>query len=233
MVAHPACGWLSRMDAVEEWSAAYARVVDLLTGLDDQRAGTRVPACPDWTVRDLLAHMVGLNADVVRNDEPDDHNSVWTQRQVDERRGRSVAELLDEWAGLVEPLQQWMRDNTTRPLGDIVIHEQDLRGALRVPGAKDTAGLAALRDRMVGGFGAQVQDLAPVALVGDEWRWCSSGVPEDAAVVMRAPDFDLTRALMTRRSERQLRGWTERGDVGPYLKGFCGLGTLPTADLSE
>ena len=221
------------MDAVEEWGAAYERVRDLLTGLDDQRAATRVPACPDWTVRELLAHMVGLGADVVRNDEPDDHNSVWTQRQVDERRDRSVADLLEEWATIVEPLQQWMRDNTSRPLGDIVIHEQDLRGALRVPGAKDTAGLAALRDRMVGGFGAEVQDLAPVALIGDEWSWCSSGVPEDASVVVRASDFDLTRALMTRRSEQQLRGWTERGDVAPYLPGFCGLGTLPTADLSE
>ena len=221
------------MDAVEEWGAAYERVRDLLSGVDAQRAATRVPACPDWTVRELLAHMVGLGADVARNDEPDDHNSVWTQRQVDERRDRSVADLLEEWATIVEPLQRWMRDNTSRPLGDIVIHEQDLRGALRVPGAKDTAGLAALRDRMVGDFGAEVQDLAPVALIGDEWSWCSSGAPEDAAVVVRASDFDLTRALMTRRSESQLRGWTERGDIGPYLPGFSGLGRLPETDLSE
>ena len=221
------------MDAVEEWGAAYARICDLVGELDDQQAEARVPACPDWTVRELLAHMVGLDADVVRDEEADDHNSTWTQRQVEERSDRSVADLLEEWAALVQPLQQWMRDNTSRPLGDIVIHEQDLRGALGVPGAKGTDGLAALRDRMVDGFGAQVEGLDPVALIGEEWSWCSSGVPEDAAVVVRAPDFELTRALMTRRSERQLRGWTERGDISPYLPAFCGLGDLPGTDLSE
>lgn len=221
------------MDAVEEWGAAYERVRELVTGLDDRQAGTVVPACPEWTVRELLAHMVGLGADVLRGDEPDDHNSTWTQRQVDERSDRSVADLLEEWATVAEPLQQWMRENTTRPLGDIVIHEQDLRGAVGVPGGQDTDGLASLRDRMVRGFALQVRDLPPVALVGDQWSWCSSGAPEDAAVVVRAPDFDLTRAVMTRRSETQLRGWTERGDIGPYLPAFGSLGRLPAADLSE
>lgn len=221
------------MDAVEEWGAAYERVRELVTGLDEGQAETPVPACPGWTVRQLLAHMVGLGADVLRGDEPDDHNSTWTQRQVDERSDRSVDELLGEWASVAEPLKQWMRENTTRPLGDIVIHEQDLRGALGVPGGQGTDGLAALRDRIVGGFGEQVADLDPVALVGDEWTWCSSGAPEDAPVVVRAPDFDLTRALMTRRSASQLRGWTERGDIGPYLASFAALGPLPEADLSE
>lgn len=220
------------MDAVEEWGAAYERVRELATALE-QQADTVVPACPGWTVRELLAHMVGLGADVLRDDEPGDHNSTWTQRQVDERSDRTVAELLEEWDTVAEPLRQWMRANTTRPLGDIVIHEQDLRGALGVSGGRGTDGLAALRDRTVGDFGRQVQDLPPIALVGEEWSWCSSGSPDDAAVVVRAPDFELTRALMTRRSERQLRGWTERGDVGPYLPAFAALGPLPEADLSE
>jgi hypothetical protein len=38
---------------------------------------------------------------------------------------------------------------------------------------------------------------------------------------------------MSRRSERQLRGWTEKGDIEPYLAGFAGLGPLPANDLSE
>ena len=226
--------WLAHgMDAVKEWGAAYERVRELVANVDGEQAETRVPACPDWTVRELLAHMVGLGADVIRNDEPDDHNSTWTQRQVDERRDRSVAELLEEWQGLAEPLQQWMRENTTRPLGDIIIHEQDLRGALGVSGGQDTEGLAALRDRMVGGFAAHAEGLPPVALVGERWTWCSAGAPEDAAVVVRATDFDLTRAVMSRRSEQQLRRWTEKGDIEPYLAGFAGLGALPEADLSE
>jgi uncharacterized protein (TIGR03083 family) len=221
------------MDATAEWGAAYERVRELVTGLGDEQAGTTVPACPGWTVRELLAHMIGLDADVVRGDEPDDHNSEWTQRQVDARADIPVEDLLAEWASVAGPLRAWMEANNSRPLGDIVIHEQDLRGALGVPGAQDTDGLHSLRDRMVGGFAGQVDGLAPVALVGDDWQWCSSGAPADADVVVRASDFDLTRAVMSRRSERQLRSWTERGDIEPYLEAFAGLGPLPEADLSE
>jgi len=52
-------------------------------------------------------------------------------------------------------------------------------------------------------------------------------------VVVEAPDFDLARALLARRSEAQLRRWTTRGDVGPYLQAFAALGPLPAAELSE
>lgn len=221
------------MDAIAEWRSAQSRVTALLTGVSAEEAERRVPACPDWTVRDLLSHMVGLDADVIAGDEPDDHNSTWTQRQVDERRDRSVTELLQEWQGLVEPLTDWMQRFTTRPLGDVVIHEQDLRGALGASGAHGTDGLRALRDRMVGRLGDNVAHLPPLALEGGTWQWCSSGSGQDAAVVLRASEFALTRAVMSRRSAAQLRSWVVRGDIEPYLSGFENLGPLPDVDLTD
>jgi uncharacterized protein (TIGR03083 family) len=222
-----------RVDPIEEWSTAQQRVIDLVEDLPPERAELRVPACPDWTVRDLLSHMVGLGADVVAGDEPDDHNEGWTGRQVARRRGRDVAALVAEWREVAEPLRAAMRENGPRPLGDLIIHEQDLRGALGVPGGQDTPGLHAILDRFVPRFAARVADLPPVALVGDGWSWASRGTPDDAAVVVRASDFDLARALVTRRSAAQLRAWTVRGDVTPYLDAFALLGSLPTTDLTE
>jgi uncharacterized protein (TIGR03083 family) len=222
------------VDAIEEWSRAQQRVIELVADLPPERAELRVPACPDWTVRDLLSHMVGLGVDVVAGDEPDDHNEAWTGRQVETRRGRDVAALVEEWQAVTEPLRAWMKANTVRPLGDVIIHEQDLRGALGVPGGQDTEGLHAIRERFTGRFGPRVADLPPIALVGEQgWTWTSRGDAEDAATVLRAPDFDLARALVTRRSAAQLRAWTVRGDVGPYLDAFAILGPLPTADLTE
>ena len=74
--------------------------------------------------------------------------------------------------------------------------------------------------------------------LGASVRWASCNIfsTQDeaaAAVVVRAPDFDLARALVTRRSAAQLRSWTERGDVTPYLDAFALLGALPEADLQE
>ena len=224
---------MSRVDAIEEWSRAQQRVIELVADLPPEQAELRVPSCPDWTVRDLLSHMVGLGVDVVDGDEPDDHNETWTGKHVTERRGHDVAALVAEWQAVAEPLRAWMRENTVRPLGDVIIHEQDLRGALGVPGGQDTEGVAAIRDRFVPRFGGRVAELPPIALVGDTWSWVSAGDPDDAAVVLRAPDFDLARALVTRRSAAQLRAWTVRGDVGPYLDAFAMLGPLPSVDLTE
>lgn len=222
------------MDGIAEWTRAQDRVVGLVSGLSAARAATTVPACPDWTVRDLLSHMVGLGVDVVAGDEPDDHNEAWTARQVDARRDRDVDALVAEWRELTAPLQAWMAEHGTRPLGDVTIHEQDLRGALGEPGGQDTPAMAAMRDRFAGRLAARLDPaLPPIALVGPGWSWCSAGEPGDAAVELRAPDFELARALVTRRSATQLRAWTVRGDVEPYLAAFAILGPLPEADLSE
>ena len=221
------------VDAVEEWSRAQQRVIDLVADLPPERAELRVPACPDWTVRDLLSHMVGLGVDVVAGDEPDDHNETWTGRQVQTRRGHDVAALVAEWQAVAGPLRDWMRANNVRPLGDVIIHEQDLRGALGVPGGQDSDGVRAIRERFVGRFAPRVADLPPIALVGDTWTWVSRGSVEEAEVVLRASDFDLARALVTRRSANQLRSWTVRGDVTPYLDAFAMLGPLPSADLTD
>jgi uncharacterized protein (TIGR03083 family) len=220
------------VDGIEEWSLAQQRVIGLVGGLTPEQAAVRVPACPDWSVRDLLSHMVGLGVDVVAGDEPDDHNAAWTARQVARRRDRDVGALVEEWRSVAGPLRDWMAAHGTRPLFDVTIHEQDLRGALGVPGARDTPAMAAVRDRFVARLAGRLAGRPPLSLVGERWRWDSEPGAEPA-VVVQAPDFELTRALLARRSARQLRGWTVRGDVEPYLDAFTSLGPLPGTDLSE
>ena len=75
--------------------------------------------------------------------------------------------------------------------------------------------------------------------MGDSTRRVSPGAArarnadEIAASLEIGDRFDLARALVTRRSAAQLRAWTVRGDVTPYLDAFAMLGSLPAADLSE
>lgn len=221
------------MDAAAEWARAQARVIEVVRGLSEAEIETRVPACPAWSVKDLLAHMVGLDADVLAGDEPDDHNSAWTQRQVDERAGRELAAVVEEWSTMTGAMQAWMGEHGARPLGDVVIHEQDMRSAVGVPGARDSDGLAAIRDRMAEAFAGRVRDagLPAISLEGPGWQFAAGdGTP---AVVVAGPDFDLARALMSRRTAAQVRGWTVRGDVEAYLPLFSGLGPLPEAELPE
>ncbi len=228
-----AIGYRRHVDAIAEWTNAQRRVVELIESLAEKDFEQTVPACPDWTVTQLLAHMVGLNADVLAGDEPDDHNRTWTQAQVDRRADRGPADLVSEWRSLTQPMQDWMRQHGVRPLNDVVIHEQDLRGAVARPGGRDTDGLAAVRDVMAERFATRIRraQLPPVQLRSPEWIFSTGdGQP---GLELSAPTFDLARALMTRRTADQLRQWARSGAVDPYLPMFSGLGPLPEQSLPE
>ncbi|MBF4163432.1 maleylpyruvate isomerase N-terminal domain-containing protein [Nocardioides acrostichi] len=224
-------------DEVREWREAVERVCALAGTVDPARMAQRVPACPGWTGRDLLAHMVGLGADVLAGDEPDDHNDAWTQAQVDDRSDRTVADLLHEWRSFADELADAMTEHGTRPLSDVIIHEQDLRGLLGEPGGASSVGFAVVRERLAGRFARHVESAGhgSLALVGEQWTWLSPGLTSasDADVELAASDFDLARAIMSRRSARQLRSWTTRGDVDPLLRCFEVLGDLPVEDLDD
>jgi uncharacterized protein (TIGR03083 family) len=221
------------VDAITEWTNTQRRVVELVESLNEDETQRAVPACPDWTVTQLLAHMVGLNADVLAGDEPDDHNSTWTQRQVDHRAGREPADLVAEWLALTQPMQDWMREHGSRPLNDAVIHEQDMRGAVDRPGGRDTDGLVAVRELMAERFATRVRaaHLAPVELRSPVWIFSTGD--GDPGLELFAPEFDLTRALMTRRTADQLRQWSTAGTIDPYLPVFASLGPLPDRPLPE
>lgn len=221
--------------AATEWHAGFARVCALVEEASEESMQVRVPATPDWTARDLLSHVIGLTHDVLAGDEPDDHRAAWTRAQVETRVGRSPAELLAEWRGDAEPMLVYLREQAVRPLNDLIIHEQDLRGAWDRPGARDTAGLRIVRDALAERLAGRVEDLAPVRLEtageGPQWSWQSH--PGAPGVVVRASSYDLTRALTTRRTADQLRSWVSGGDVEPYLDAFALLGDLPKHPLAE
>ncbi len=217
--------------AVAAWQEAHERVCALVLASGDERMEVRVPATPAWTARDLLSHMVGLGADVLVGNEPDDHGEAWTAAQVEARRGRDVATLVDEWRSLAPDLVRWMTIHGTRPLGDVVIHEQDLRGALDEPGGRSGAGVEIVLDRMLGRVAQAGDGLPPLGLDDGTRVRVTSGRPDDAAVLLRADTVDLLRAVTARRTADEVRALVVRGDVTPWLPALAGLGPLPEQPL--
>lgn len=223
------------LDAVGEWQDAVDRVCNLVGRMDEVRMAGIVPACPDWTARELLSHMVGLGASVLAGDEPDDHGRDWTRRHVEERRDRGAAELVEEWQGFRDQLADHMRATRPRPLADVIIHEHDLRGALEEPGARQSAGMRIVRGWMLERLAEELAALPPLVLASEEWEWSSSQSAQDGdtdeVTVIRAPSFDLDRAIVSRRSALELRRWVEVGDVEQYLDALAHLGELPSGPL--
>jgi uncharacterized protein (TIGR03083 family) len=213
-----------------------ARIVDLVAGDD----GTAiVPTCPRWTVKEVLAHLAGIPADIIAGNVEGAATDPWTQAQVDARRDRSVAEVVAEWRE-TGPTLDAMIDSFgltgEQLLFDLTAHEHDIRLALGRPGARDAAVLdvvthfittAGLRGAIAAG------GLAPLTIDADGSTTVigGDGAPGASLTTTR---FELMRAYSGRRSAAQVAamGWT--GDASPYIALFGqGIFSLNPADVVE
>lgn len=212
-------------DYLGTYSAARERFADIVLQADEGQLAGIVPACPEWTVKELLAHVVGVASDSAAGEIKGIGDNDWTSRQVAERRGKPVPELIAEWeqiAAQIEPLL-----NTIHPalagglIGDIVTHEQDLRGAVNRPGARDVATLELAIYTYVRFFGTRVKKagLDAVEIRTDDLEWVAgAGEP---GVVVEAEPFELLRSLTGRRTRAEVCDLRWKGDPEPYLDVFA------------
>lgn len=241
-------------------AAAYAdtrmSMTSLASGLDESAQRRTVPACPDWSVRDLVAHVTSIAAALATGTFPPDLNpalfwdeatSVLREEFVGEglaaRRGRSLQEILDEWEVAAKDLEAMIRGERAWPPGapplpewivttDLAVHHHDLRGALDRPGDRDSlaTGLS-LRSYVEGmRFRAAVEKAPPFKIVAGSREWVI-GDGEPVATVDADP-FELARAASGRRSPDQIRAYAWQGDPEPFIGFFYpyGLRTEPLAE---
>ncbi len=222
-----------------DWAAEYAagreRIGRLLADATDADAATRVPACPAWTVRDVLAHVTGLAAALSSGQMPGPDQQAWLDGLVDERRDRTVAQLLDEWAATgpgIAAFFERMGGGGGQLVYDVVAHEHDVRHALGRPGERNSTGVGACATAM---SNILARDLAAhglpgVTLTSGGRTWnVGEGLPELAVAL---DPFELIRVFGARRSESQMRALPWQGDLDRYLPGLV-HSPLPVDDLVE
>ena len=184
-----------------------------------------VPACPGWSVKDVIAHLAGVCDDILSGNLAGLASDRWTAAQVHKRRAATLDELLDEWtdaAPQVEALApMFPGESAAQWVADAASHEHDVRGALGKAGARDSTATLVGVDFMVPGFMASVgsRALLPTLVVradGREWR--SSG--GEASATLEAGAFELFRAVTGRRSTDQIRSLQWSGEPDAYLAAF-------------
>lgn len=212
------------------------RFASLCSALTDADLKRGVPACPEWSTKDLVAHVVGVTSDVVSGKVAGVGSEEWTAAQIAARRDRSVTELLAEWDSIaptaeaaIDTIPKWMAGTL---IGDLITHEHDLRGAINRPGARDSSGVAVALDTYARFFGRRIKerDLPPLELRADERSWqLGSGEPQVSA---KGEPFELLRALTGRRTHDEVRalGWS--GDLEPYIDILSMYG-VPDRSLNE
>jgi uncharacterized protein (TIGR03083 family) len=224
-------------EIASHYLAAHRRIRDLAAGLTQEQADSPVPATPGWTVHDVLAHLAAIPTDAMAGRITGIPTPDVTQRQVDERHDRSIAELLDEWSAGVEPMAEGARVGLVPPnlAVDAVTHEQDVRGALGLPRVPDDEAIAFSFGQYAFGAAYRIREagLPPLTLHLDDVGGSQVASGGQSSTSVRTTRFELFRALAGRRSRRQVAAYTWTGDPEPYLDLLCVFGPLPAGDVHD
>ena len=241
------------MDHVAAYQDARRRITDLLAKDPD----AFVPATPGWKVRDVVAHLAGLAGDWVGGNLDGYASEEWTAAQVAARVDRSPGSLAAEWAHHGDELESLLRDPASTGLPeplitafgpvpaiawpdiivtDLALHEHDIRGAVAVPGARDSLAVRIAMRSHVGllrfiGAARQLPNLLLWPTDHDTTYPIGRG---DAEIVLTASLFELFRATGGRRSSAQIATMNWSDDPGPWAQHLVMPSyTVPEADLVE
>jgi uncharacterized protein (TIGR03083 family) len=212
------------------------RFTEIVTTVPIGELDRRVPACPEWTVTELLAHQVGVAEDTVSGNLERSGADEWTAAHIARRSGVGVPDLLTEWAAVAAQLEQALEHVAPGPasllVGDAVTHEHDLRGAVGRPGERGSDAVWIALERYVKWFGKRLKDaeLPSVVVHTGDRRW-QAGILDPAAEIKGEP-FELLRALTGRRTIDEISSLAWTGDPAPYIELFSTYSPTRTS-LSE
>ncbi|MGW4206702.1 maleylpyruvate isomerase N-terminal domain-containing protein [Lentzea sp. NPDC004789] len=169
------------------------RTVGLAMGLSPQDLARTVPACPEWTVHQLIAHLAGGASDFTTGRMEGAPSQEWTARHVAEREHLSVVELLEQWnadGDRIDALEQIPFQLAV----DAITHEADLRGALG-------------RERLPDAVWQPTLTWMFVRRLPEVTAKTDFGEFGDGPVTLEVEGYELWRAFFGRRSRRQMESW--------------------------
>jgi len=177
-----------------------------------------VPACPEWTLRGLVAHQVGVAAMAIGR------LSGYLPAQSPSSAGMGIPELLETWERLGAEADRLLADSGGRS-GNILVmdaftHELDVRYAIGAELPDEHPAFAGAFEVLANGFAAAVIDHGLPALRlstgGTQW---TVGIGAPVATVT-ASRYDLCRSLAGRRSHQQVTALDWDRDSHRWLPAF-------------
>lgn len=205
-----------------------ARLIALVSELDERGLAAPVPACPGWRVCDVVAHVAAVAEDALEGRLTGPPTEEQSAAQVARFEGHPLSEVLARWdelaprfAAMIDSFEVWPA------VLDVATHEQDIRGALGVPGGRDADVVRLGSDRLL----TSLKPPVPLRVVVEDGAY-DLGPDGDDAIVLRTNRFEAFRWRLGRRSRRQLANLEWTGDPSPVLDHLVVFGPS-AADIHE
>lgn len=208
---------------------SHQAISDLITSENEHMP---VPACPGWTLHDLLAHVTGVMQDFVSGNTEGAPGPDWTAAHVERFRDVGVESTKSAWRAALDQTGPIFRQMGAQLLPDIVTHELDVRGALGNTAERESERLGAAVDVLVTWGDAYYNRAAIPALELRTDRKVfnlGDGSPRGSVFLST---FEASRVLTGRRSRAQIRALEWSGDPDPWLDHMSTLGSRER-DLTE
>jgi len=209
-------------DAASVYRETRERLSDyLVREIDEEWVDAAVPACPGWTVQDVVSHMVGIVADIQDGRMDGVGSDDWTLAQVTARRDLPITEVVAEWTrrapAFEETVAAWPPAVAAQIVADSAMHELDIRNALGDRSNRDTEAVAIALDYYGHKLADRLAEAGVPALVVEcdgEPVTLGEGAP---GATLRTSRFEALRAMGGRRSAPQIEAYDWDGDAAPYV----------------
>ena len=234
------------------------RLTSLVSGLDGPALATPVPACPGWEVADVVAHLAAIVEDALAGRLTGPPSEAETAVQVARYKGRPMSRTLAGWTAGAPRFEEVISAFDIPPaVIDVASHEQDIRGALGLPGARDNEAIR----QMAGWLLERLRTPVPVCVTVEDAQFRagparggraaagggraaaepspgagrdkpSPGAGGEEPLGLRTTRFDAFRWRMGRRSRGQLAALDWSGDPAPVLDHLVVFGPA-RSDIAE
>ncbi len=185
--------------------------------VNNSNADLAVPACPGWTVRDIVAHLLGVFADAGAGRMDEAVGDDWSANHLARAGERSVGDLMAEWHTRVMTRPDVFERYGAVLLADTVTHEFDIRGALGNSQSRDLHVV-----RTVALFYLEALDhvwraegIQPLRILTEETVLDIGG--DDPQVTVEIGWWEIGRLTSGRRSLEQVRALTWSGDCSSWI----------------
>lgn len=190
---------------------------DICTLITDENQNLMVPACPDWSLRDLLAHLVGSLEDFCAGDVEDVGSDRWTTGQVDRYAGLDLAGIKTAWNEVIANCGDGFDEAAETDLPDIAVHEHDIRAALGNTEQRDSEIMVRVFQVLMHYVDKKfLQSRLPALRITtpEQSTIVGEGAPQGE---LRTTAFDATRLITGRRSATQIRAMDWSTDPGRWV----------------
>jgi uncharacterized protein (TIGR03083 family) len=232
------------MNQLELYRHGKDMAVDLLRSLDDDALETTCAACPDWSIRDVVAHHVhylgacatgevpqvmqdALMGDDEARPQAAEARDAWTQAGVERRRPLPLSSVLEEWDEVVAT----MPDHAARAVLDLTMHLFDIKETL----GDDRDRTSPLVGEALAGYyyfalSTQLEhEGTSVGLVCTDSG--ATLITDGQTAVVSGTAYDLLRAVGGRRSRLETDSTLDWGDAPETVRAHFSVYGWPTPSI--